>query len=478
MANIEKQSQSSFQTALYALSLEREAAAPLHVQLADALRRMILTGIAPPGARVPASRALAAELSISRMTATTALDQLTAEGYLETRQGAGTYVASNLPHISPPSRAPAPGPEPDAPTAPLPFHPAIPDLAAFPHALWARHLERAWRRPEPALLALPDPAGYAALRDAIAAHLSAWRGLNVSAGQIIITSGATQAMALAARALLAPGDKVLMEDPGFAPMKAAMRDADLVPRPHAIDTDGFDIESAARDCPSARAVLVTPSRHYPLGITLPLPRRLALIDWAARNGAFIFEDDYDSEFRYVGQPLPALSALDGSHRTLYIGSFSKLLSPALRLGYLVVPVSLLPRFGPALSHHQGASLVPQPALANFMETGEFAAHLRKMRRLYAKRQKTLLNALAYHLPDHLTATPDPSGMHIVARPGPALTKPDTVVGQQAEQVGLTLRPLSRYFSKHPQQGFVLGYAGFDEPTLEAAVKKLAGILSA
>ena len=295
------------------------------------------------------------------------------------------------------------------PREPLPFHPAIPDLAAFPHALWARHLERAWRRPDPALLALPDPAGYAPLRAAIASHLSAWRGLNVSAGQIIITSGATQAMALAARALLAPGDTVLMEDPGFAPMKAAMRDADLVPHPHAIDEDGFDIESAAQACPSARAVLVTPSRHYPLGITLPLPRRLALIDWATRNDAFIFEDDYDSEFRYVGQPLPALSALDSGHRTLYIGSFSKLLSPALRLGYLVVPAPLLPRFKQALSQHQGASLVPQPALANFMETGEFAAHLRKMRRLYARRQKTLLEALEQHLPDHLIAAPDPSG---------------------------------------------------------------------
>ena len=223
-------------------------------------------------------------------------------------------------------------------------------------------------------------------------------------------------------------------------------------------------------------MLVTPSRHYPLGITLPLSRRLALIEWADRAKGFIFEDDYDSEFRYVGQPLPALSALDGGGRTLYIGSFSKLLSPALRLGYLVVPVGLLPRFGDALSHHQGASLVPQPALTQFMETGEFAAHLRKMRRLYAKRQKTLLAALQRHLPNHLTATPDPSGMHIVARPGPALKTSDTIVSQQAEKAGITLRPLSRFFTSRPQQGFVIGYAGFNDETLDAAVKRLAAVL--
>ncbi|MDQ2089799.1 MocR-like pyridoxine biosynthesis transcription factor PdxR [Marimonas arenosa] len=476
MSNLEKHSRSNFQTALYALSLDRTAAAPLHVQLADALRRMILTGTAPPGARLPASRALAGELSISRMTATTALDQLTAEGYLETRRGAGTFVAADLPHIAPPAPTPATGPEPAMPRAPLPFHPAMPDLSAFPHTLWARHLERAWRKPDPALLALPDPAGYAPLRAAIAAHLSAWRGLEVSAGQIFITSGATQAFDLAAQALLSPGDTVLSEDPGFAPMRAAMHAAGLVACPIPVDAEGFDIDAAARAHPQAHAVLVTPSRHYPLGITLPLPRRLALLDWATRSGGYIFEDDYDSEFRYIGQPLPALSALDGAGRTLYIGSFSKLLSPALRLGYLVVPTPLLPRFADPLATHPGASLVPQPALASFMESGEFAAHLRKMRRLYARRQKAILTALETHMPNLLAVTPDPSGMHLVARPGPGLTRSDTEISARAAAAGLTLPALSRYFTKSPQQGFVLGYAGFDEATLDAAVRHLASLL--
>lgn len=476
MSNSTVSDQSTLQAALFALSLDRSASTPLHAQLTDALRKLILSGRAPLGARLPASRMLAAELSISRMTATTALDQLTAEGYLEARAGSGTFVAADLPHIAPPRPAPAPANLPD-PQAPLPFHAAIPDLSLFPHRLWARHLERSWRAPDAAMLALPDPAGYAPLRRAITEHLSAWRGMEVDPQQVILTSGASEAFELVARSFLAPGDTVLNEDPGFPPMKQAMQFIGLTPFAQPVDDDGFDIATAARRAPDARAALVTPSRHYPLGLTLPLSRRLALIDWARDRDALIIEDDYDSEFRYIGQPLPALAALDHGGRVFYIGSFSKLLSPALRLAYLVVPRRRLEAVQDTMKNFRHtASLVPQPALASFMQSGEFAVHLRRMRRIYARRQKALLAALARHLPDHLVAQSEPSGMHIIARPGPALTQPDTEISALAAENGLTLRALSPYFEASPQQGFILGFAGFDEDVLEQAVMRLKSLL--
>lgn len=227
----------------------------------------------------------------------------------------------------------------------------------------------------------------------------------------------------------------------------------------------------------AKAAIVTPSRHYPLGTTMPLPRRLALLDWANRRGAWIVEDDYDSEFRYTGAPLPALMSL-GASRTIYVGSFSKLLSPALRLGYMVLPPALLGLVSTAVSQTgPRASLVPQPALAAFMDSGAFATHLRRMRRIYADRQVALRTALLRDLPDHLVTQPDPSGMHLVCWPGPALSLTDTQVTTQAATIGLTLRPLSAYWpdSTGPQ-GLVLGYAAFAPDAMNTAVRQLALLL--
>lgn len=481
MANIATYNHANLETALFAISLDRGGDTPLQTQLITALRTLILSGTARSGMRLPASRTLAAELSVSRMTTVAALDQLAAEGYVETRQGAGTFIAQNLPHIM----RPHDGEKPQniapiiPPITPHPFQSSTPDLSLFPHAAWARHLERAWRKPAPDLLALPDPMGYAPLRTAIAAHLSAWRGLPCAPDQIIITSGATEAFDHIANALLSPGDIVLTEDPAFPPMLGALRSAGLTPHPHRIDAHGFDIQTAP-NAKSARAAVLTPSRQYPMGITLPLPRRLALLEWAKTRNALIVEDDYDSEFRYVGQPLPALATLDTDDRVLYVGSFSKLLSPALRLGYLVVPRTHLPAIRATLrARGTRASLVPQPALARFMQTGEFATHLRKMRRVYARRQACLLRALATHIPDHIIVAPDPSGMHIIARPGPKIAHiPDSEICVAALAAGLALRPLSRYFMTDPQNGFVLGYAGFDEPALVGAVKSLAAIIDA
>ena len=468
--------QTNLQAALLALSLDRGGAQPLHAQLTEALRRLILIGQAGPGARLPASRQLAQDLSVSRQTALTALDQLIAEGYLETRPGAGTFVARDLPHLVPPSAPDPAGPAPEGPRRLRPFEPGIPDMALFPHAAWARHLDRAWRRPEPALLDRPDPLGWPPLRAAIAAHLAAWRGIACAAGQVVITSGAVETFELLARAAFRPGEAVLTEEPGYAPMRRALLRAGLQTLPMPVDHDGALLPEAS----AARGAIVTPSRHHPTGATMPLPRRLALLDWAQRSRAWVIEDDYDSEFRYTGAPLPALASL-AAERVIYVGSFSKLLSPALRLGYFVAPPALLAPVRAALAETgPRASLVPQPALARFMASGEFATHLRRMRRIYGQRQGALRAALARQLPNHLTAPPDASGMHLLCGIGPALRgMPDTEIAARAAEAGLNLRPLSAYWPGGAgPQGLILGYAGFAPEVLEDAVARLARALKA
>jgi len=474
MTSLENSERTNLQAALLALSLDRAGAEPLHAQLTEALRRLILIGRAAPGARLPASRQLAQDLSVSRQTALTALDQLIAEGYLEARPGAGTFVARDLPHLAPPTAPEPAGPAPEGPRPFRPFEPGIPDMTLFPHAAWARHLDRAWRRPDPALLDRPDPLGWPPLRAAIAAHLAAWRGIACAAGQVVITSGAVETFELLARAAFRPGEAVLTEEPGYAPMRRALLRAGLETRPMPVDHDGAILPAAS----TARGAIVTPSRHHPTGATMPLPRRLALLDWAQRSQAWVIEDDYDSEFRYTGAPLPALASL-AAERVIYVGSFSKLLSPALRLGYFVVPPTLLAPVRAALAETgPRASLVPQPALARFMGSGEFATHLRRMRRLYGQRQTVLRTALARHLPDHLTASPDPSGMHLLCGIGPALHGiRDTEIAARAAGAGVSLRALSAYWPEDGgPQGLILGYAGFAPEALEGAVERLARAL--
>ena len=477
MANYGKYTQANLQAALLALTLDRAAPEPLHMQLTGALRRLILAGIAAPGARLPPSRQLAQELSVSRATTQAALDQLVAEGYLQGRRGAGTFVAEDLPHLAPPAASPAAGPAPAGPREVRPFHPGVPDTFSFPHAAWARHLEASWRNPHPDLLKLPDPVGWAPLRAAIAAHLETWRGIACSAGQVVITSGAAETFGLVGR-LFQPGEAVHVEDPCYGPMREQLQAVGLVCRPVRVDAEGFDPEGLSANAVGA---VVTPSRQYPLGMTLPVARRLALLDWAERNGALVIEDDYDSEFRFTGQPLPALASLDTAGRTIYVGSFSKLLSPSLRLSYLVLPSGLLGRLreviGPGGTQ---ASLIPQPALARFMESGEFATHVRRMRRLYAARQRVLLDAIATDLDGWLVPQAEPSGMHVLCNTCRRLEgRLDKEIAEAAERAGLTLRPLAAYpQAQPPRRGFVLGYAAFDEAALRAGIRKLKRILEA
>ena len=475
MTNYAENNKANLQAALLALSLDRTGQVPMHAQLAEALRDLIRRGVAPSGAALPASRALAKDLGISRVTTLGAYDQLVAEGYLDTRQGAGTFVAADLPPMETSDTPPDPVTPPIGVQPLVPFHPGLPDTAHFPHAVWAKHLETAWRRPDPDLLAQPDPLGWPPLRAAIADHLNAWRGLSCSAGQVVITSGSVEAFSLLSR-LMPEGETVLTEAPCYGPMLQAFRGRGLECRSIPVDAHGLQTDAL----PAARAVALTPSRNYPLGMTLPLSRRLALLDWAKAQDALVIEDDYDSEFRFSGPPLPALASLSAD-RVIYVGSFSKLMMPAIRLAYLVVPDRLVAAVT-ALLQPLGsqASVIPQPALARFMEAGEFATHLRRMRRIYGQRREVLLQALTDHLPDHLIPQDVASGMHLVCDLGPALRgRRDTEVVGIGQSAGLTLRALSRY-PEAPEglQGVVMGYAAFDDAALIDGVRLLAVALGA
>jgi GntR family transcriptional regulator/MocR family aminotransferase len=472
--------------AVLSLALDRTADEPLQVQLSGQLRRHILTGRFRSGSRLPSSRALAADLAVSRVTVVAAVDQLISEGYAESRHGSGVYVSTDLPDHVLQLSEPAPSSSnlslqpPPRPRPVRPFQTGSPDAALFPHRDWARLLDRVWRSPGPALLATADPLGWAPLRTAIADHLGLWRGISCSARQIVITSGAVEAISLLARAAFAPDDRVLVEDPGYSTLRRALELNGLIAAPVSIDDQGFDINAAGADRRPAAGAVITPSRQYPLGVTLPLPRRLALLDWARRNDGLIIEDDYDSEYRYHGRPLPALMSLDDGDCVAYIGSFSKVLSASLRLGFLVVPVSMTGAVSAAMEQTgPSASLVPQPVLARFMTNGDFAAHIRRTRRVYARRQTALVAALRTHTGKLLDIEPAPAGMHIVAgfKRSLLLRMGDTEAAARAAEVGLSVRALSSYYAGEPhRQGLVLGYAGFDEAAIAEGVERLSRVL--
>ncbi|MFT7574224.1 MAG: GntR family transcriptional regulator/MocR family aminotransferase [Alphaproteobacteria bacterium] len=480
ISNLENMNKSTSDASLLSISLDRGLKDPLHAQLAGYLRQLILQRRVESGERLPSSRLLADELSVSRVTVTTAFDQLISEGYAEGRHGSGVYVASDLPDYRQPASQGKKRKQGEtslrAPDPIRPFETSAPDPENFPHRAWARLLDHTWRGPEAALLAKPDPAGWGGLREAIASHLNDWRGISCSPSQIVITSGLMEAIELVSQAALPPGGTVLVEEPGHHILRKALRRNGLECKPIAIDEHGFDIRRAGKLATAADAIAITPSRHFPLGMTLPLARRLELLEWAKQSGGYIIEDDFDSEYRYAGQPLPALMSLDDRESVIYVGSFSKVMFQTLRLGFVVFPSRLVDAAIQAMTETgPRASLLAQPVLARFIETGAFATHIRRMRRLYARRQKVLINSLQGKVDDLLTVEPASGGMHIVAHFTPKLTKrmSDTELSERANAVGITAKTLSSFYAHTPrQQGLVLGYAAFDEEAIEVSANRL------
>jgi GntR family transcriptional regulator/MocR family aminotransferase len=479
---------------------ERGAAGPIYRQIYAAIRRSILIGEFASGLRLPASRSLAEQLGVARMTVINAYEQLLAEGYLEGRAGAGTYVASHLPEEflqiprageasktrTPPPRKPnlsAYGAQlwpksgallrSHSATSVIPFQHGLPAIDRFPFAVWAKIAQKWEQNPPAELLGYGDPRGYRPLREAIAAHLASSRGVRCTPEQIIVINGTQQGVDLIGRVLVDSGDDVWMEDPCFLGARDIFASLGARIVPAGVDPEGFDLRQAQALSPTARLAYVTPSHQFPLGVTMSLSRRLNLLEWARENDGWLIEDDYNSEYRYAGRPLASLQGLDRDERVIYLYTFSKTIFPALRLGCLVAPSDLVDVFSAARALADLHSpTINQAILAEFIAEGHFARHLRRMRGLYQERQAVLIEAAQKYLSGFLTIAQAESGMHVIGWLPAGVS--DRTVTEKATRAGLKISPLSAYRNKPSETGgLVLGYTAFDERQIRQGVRKLA-----
>ena len=484
-------------TFLPPLSLDRGGTTPIYRQLYDWFRGAILAGQMRPGHQLPSTRTLASELKISRMPVLSAYEQLLAEGYLETFVGAGTRVAKSLPEDKLNSASWKAGEglqqivEKPAPRRMSrrgialtqqpaqswldnlgAFRVSLPALDHFPYGLWWKLVARHSRRTPPALMAYSDAIGYLPLRKAIAGYLGAMRAVRCDPSQILITTGSQQALQLSAQVLLDPKDPVWMEEPGYPSARHAFMSvgARLIPVP--VDHDGMKVEEIIRRGPQARAVYITPSHQYPMGSTMSAARRMLLLNWAVRTGAWIIEDDYDSEYRFESRPIAALQGLDTDARVIYVGTFSKVIFPALRLGYLVVPKDLMPAFSAARDAADVFSAtLYQAVLTDFFREGHFGRHIRRMRMLYMSRRRSLLKAIHTQTKDMFEVIGAEAGMHLVVLLPPGMS--DVTVARKAAQMGISATPLSTCYANQPARGgLILGYGGVNAHEIHNGIRRL------
>ncbi len=400
--------------------LDPTAAEPFYRQIYDRFRGAIAGGLLKPGDRIPSARALTKELGLARGTIEAAYSLLAAEGYIQARGQAGTIVTPGLKPVAPvASTVPQSGSAPAAsfrPESILPFQMGLPALDVFPRKIWARLGARCVRAMQPSDMTHPPVNGLQGLRAEIASYLHVSRGINCSPAQIFVTSGYRHSIELICHSLMKTGDRVWVEDPGYPPTRELLRHMQLAPVPVPVDREGMVISEGIRMAPRARAAVVTPAHQSPLSVSLSLPRRMALLDWAARNNSWIIEDDYDGEYRYVSRPLPALKSLDRDGRVLYAGTFSKVLFPSLRLAYLVVPEAQVERFEQITQALPGGSpQLTQAIVTAFIKEGHFARHIQRMRRLYAERREATAAGLESVLGKYMRIDSQPGGMHLILR---------------------------------------------------------------
>ena len=485
---------------LSGIELDPASAIPLYRQLYLQIRKQILSGRIQGGVRLPSTRTLSNELKLSRITILNAFDQLIAEGFLTSRTGAGTYVGNEWENRGSADDQPQPQPprlsdlshsmlslrsshfqgvsyESWAAQTPTSFLPSHSAYDAFPQAVWKRLMNRHLHKPTKALLGYGELQGLQSLRQAIAEYVFDARGIDCSAGQVVIVSGAQQAFNLLGMLLLNPQDSVWMEDPGHIAARIAFQAQGGQVVPLRIDDQGIDVEQGLARCPDARLAFTTPSRQHPLGITMSSARRQALIDWAARNQSWIIEDDCDSEFRYNGRLLPALYAMDQGARVIYVGTFSKVLFPSLRLGYVILPQALIEPFCTlrAVMDRSPPTLL-QAVTADFMDEGHFIGHIRRMRALYTARQQALVEQLQQRLNGFFKVTAVDAGMHLIAWLPAHLD--DAAIARELAQHNIHTYALSDYCLEHVlPPALLIGFASTPEDQARERVEALAQALS-
>ncbi|MBL8671291.1 MAG: PLP-dependent aminotransferase family protein [Alphaproteobacteria bacterium] len=483
---------------LLGIDIDHGSARPLSTQLTVILRDLILDGSFAAGDRLPASRTLARDLGLSRTTVIEAFERLVAEGLVESRVGAGTFVAGVLRTERPLpvpaaqaasltarkpklSRAMAAAmaafaPRQRLPHAPRAFVTGLPALDAFPMAQWARLSAKHWRRQRDTVMGYGEACGHPLLRRAIAGHLRANRGIACETEQIFVTGGAQQAFHLIGTVLLDPGDKVWFENPGPIGARNSMvaNGAELVPLP--VDEEGLCVAAGLAASRQFRLAFVTPSHQQPLGSVMSLERRFALLHAAEQAGAWVVEDDYDGEFFFGNRPLPTLKSVDATGRVIYVGTFSKSLFPSLRLGFMLAPPALVDTFAAMMSAYlPGVPSCTQEVAAEFIADGHFSAHIRRMRRLYAERHAALRDAAKPRLDGLLAIEEADSGLHTIGHLGAGLAERDAA--SAAEKQGVSVSPIARFaIAPVAVRGLVLGFGGIKPPEIRAGVETLAQVL--
>lgn len=476
------------------LTLDQGSASPIFQQIYLVLREAIVANTLAPGSKLPSSRGLALRLKVSRTSVVSAYDQLLAEGYVVGREGSGTYVSDDVPAamVTPARVAGADGSAPRQrvsvagarygrfaadliPPGSLPFAAGCCSVDAKTVEAWRRIGAEQMRRFDPVNLSYADPSGELSLRREIAAYLRAARAVQCDEEQVIVLSGAQQAIDLSIRTLLDPGDPVWIEDPGYAATREALAaaGASLVPVP--VDENGLDVAAGIASAARARAVYITPSHQYPTGAAMSMARRLDLLAWASQTGAWIIEDDYDSEFRYAGRPLASLQGLDRGGCVVYVGTLSKVLFPGIRLGFAVVPHHLIDVFrGARFLSDRSPPTLQQAMTAEFMRQGFLTSHIRRMRQRYKEARDVVVEAIARHLGDLVDIEVPECGIQLVIHFRDGLS--DIAVAEAARRQGIIVKPVSpHYVAARPRQGLVLGYSGFDNHKLRAAAAELGRI---
>ncbi len=481
------------------IAVDRKLHKPLHKQVYDAFRTAIVDGGLHPGQRIPSTRVLALELGVSRFPVLNAYAQLLAEGYFKSRVGAGTVVSNSLLDQFMPSlpsgkrlTAARSGRRPVARRCSiLPHLESTPWLQGwgafgvgqvafeqFPLQIWSSLIARRSRNRDARSFHYGDQIGSKALRETIAAYLRTARSLHCEAQQIMIVSGSQQALEISARVLLDPGTRIWMEEPGYRLARSAfaLTGCKLIPVP--VDKEGLDVAAGIKRCRKARAALVTPSHQFPLGVTMSASRRFQLLEWAQDMGSWIIEDDYDSEYRYESLPIASLQGLDVNARVIYIGTFSKVLFPSLRLGYVVIPTDLVDRF---LTIRRAMDLGPptffQEVLTDFIGEGHFARHVRRMRVLYRERRSVLVENIRKEFGSTVEVLGSEAGMHLTVTLPHGIR--DVEIAGRAARQNLRLWPLSpSYLGKPARPGFILGFGSTPVAEIPRAVRKFRNLLAA